>query len=222
MPNFQPFAQSPLHQFNLNAEAVAPSAANGVWANELPLLGYIVLRGEQSDPAFIAAVQQAAGLALPAAGKFTSGEAGALLWQSPDEFLLLVAKQRVPTLLAAFEQAFSGVFAQAVDNSGGLTSVYLGGKEHVTLLRHMGVYDFESIAVGDAVNTVLGKATATIWRVDNDSVQLIIRRSFADYQWRLLRKAATPYRFAVSKLTAQQGHAALRLLAPQSQAKAHA
>jgi sarcosine oxidase subunit gamma len=222
MPNFQPFAQSPLHHFNLGAEAVTPSAANGVWANELPLLGYIVLRGEQTDAAFANAVQQAASLKLPEPGKFTSSEAGVLLWQSPDELLLVCVKSRVPTLLAAFEHAFTGVFAQAVDNSGGLTSVYLGGKEHVTLLRHVGVYDFETIAVGDAINTVLGKATATIWRVDNDSVQLIIRRSFADYQWRLLRKAATPYRFAVGKLTAQQGHSALRLLSPAAQPKATA
>lgn len=222
MPNFQPFAQSPLHQFNLDVEAVTPSSANGVWANELPLLGYIILRGEQADAAFAAAVLQAVSLKLPEPGKFVSGEAGALLWQSPDEFLLITAKQRVPTLLAAFEQAFVGVFAQAVDNSGGLTSLYVGGKEHVTLLRHLGVYDFETIAVGDAINTVLGKATATIWRVDNDSVQLIIRRSFADYQWRLLRKAAVPHRFAVSKLTPQQAHPALRLLAPVAATKATA
>ncbi|MDN0085330.1 sarcosine oxidase subunit gamma family protein [Crenobacter sp. SG2305] len=211
MPNFQPYLQSPLVNFNLPAEAVPADNSQQARANELPLLGYIVLRSELADPAIAAAIKQVSGVAVPAAGQFTNGEGGVLIWQSPDEALLVTQRGYVPKLLKAFDEAFSGLFAQAVDNSGGLTCVYLSGAEHVTVLRHMGVYDFESIETGDAVSTVLGRAGALIARADKDGVFLVIRRSFADYLWLLLRKAAVPYRFAVVKLPTSGKHPFLRL-----------
>jgi sarcosine oxidase subunit gamma len=209
---YQPYLQSPLHNFNLAAESVAPDARQLVRANELPLLGYIVLRGELADPAVAQAIKQATGIAVPAATSFVSGEAGVLIWQSPDECLLVTARSSVPKLLESCAKSFAGLFAQAVDNSGGLTTVYLSGAEHITLLRHLGVYDFESITPGDAVSTVLGKAGAIVCRVEDDGVFMVFRRSFADYLWLLLRKAAMPYRFAVVKLPASGKHPFLRLV----------
>ncbi|MEQ6292109.1 sarcosine oxidase subunit gamma, partial [Vogesella sp. GCM10023246] len=140
---------------------------------------------------------------------------GVLLWQSPDELLLITRRAELTQRLAAFDAAFAGLFAQAVDNSGGLTCLSLSGAEHVTVLRHMGVYDFESIAVGQVVNTVLGKAGGMVLRLENDGVFLVIRRSFADYLWLLLRKVATPYRFAVTKLPESASHPLLRLVDKQ-------
>lgn len=222
MPNFQPYLQSPLVNFNLPAEAVPADNSQQARANELALLGYIVIRGELADPAIAAAIKSASGVAVPAAGQFTSGEGGALVWQSPDEALLVTKRGYVQKLLQAFEEAFNGLFAQAVDNSGGLTCVYLSGSEHVTVLRHMGVYDFESITSGQAVSTVLGKAGAIIARVDGEGVFMVWRRSFADYQWLLLRKASIPYRFAVAKLPESPSNPFLRLVdkAAQTPSKA--
>ncbi|MEQ6290496.1 sarcosine oxidase subunit gamma, partial [Vogesella sp. GCM10023246] len=140
---------------------------------------------------------------------------GVLLWQSPDELLLITRRAELTQRLAAFDAAFAGLFAQAVDNSGGLTCLSLSGAEHVTVLRHMGVYDFESIAVGQVVNTVLGKAGGMVLRLENDGVFLVIRRSFADYLWLLLRKVATPYRFAVTQLPPLSKNALLQLLDPK-------
>ncbi|MFC3532323.1 sarcosine oxidase subunit gamma, partial [Vogesella facilis] len=197
MPNFQPYLQSPLVNFNLPAETVLVDNSQLARANELPLLGYIAIRGELADGAIAAAIAKVSGAALPAAGQFTTGEAGVLLWVSPDELLLVTRRAELAQRLAAFDAAFAGLFAHAVDNSGGLTCVSLSGAEHVTVLRHMGVYDFESIGVGQAVSTVLGKAGGTVLRLEDDGVFLIIRRSFADYLWLLLRKVAAPYRFAV-------------------------
>lgn len=219
MPNFQPYLQSPLVNFNLPAQTVPAEASQKARANELPLLGYIVLRGDLSDAAVAQAITKATGLAVPAACRFSSGEAGVLIWQSPDECLLVTARSHVSALLAACAEAFAGLFAQAVDNSGGLTTVYLSGAEHVTLLRHLGVYDFEAIEAGDVASTVLGKAGALVCRVDGDGVFLVIRRSFADYLWLLITKAATPYRFAVAKLPAGGKNPFLRLVDAGSPAK---
>ena len=215
MPNFQPYLQSPLVNFNLAAETVPTDNKQQVRANELPLLGYIAIRGELADAAIAAAISRATGAEVPAAGQFSSGEAGVLLWQSPDELLLVTRRAELPQRLAAFDAAFTGLFAHAVDNSGGLTCLSLSGAEHVTVLRHMGVYDFESLAVGQVVNTVLGKAGGIVLRLENDGVFLVIRRSFADYLWLLLRKVAKPYRFAVAKLPESGSHPLLRLVDKQ-------
>jgi len=43
-------------------------------------------------------------------------------------------------------------------------------------------------------------------RLDTDGVFVVFRRSFADYVWRLLRRAAQPYGFAVCKLEARSDH----------------
>ena len=212
MPNFQPYLQSPLVNFNLPAQTVLADNSQQVRANELPLLGYIAIRGELADGAIAAAICSVTGAAVPAAGQFSSGEGGVLVWVSPDELLLVTRRAELGTRLAAFEGAFTGLFAHAVDNSGGLTCVSLSGAEHVTVLRHMGVYDFESIAVGQAVSTVLGKAGGTVLRLEDDGVFLLIRRSFADYLWLLLSKVAKPYRFAVAQLPESGSHPLLRLL----------
>lgn len=215
MPNFQPYLQSPLVNFNLPAQTVLADNSQQVRANELPLLGYIAIRGELADAAIAAAISSVTGAAVPAAGQFSSGEGGVLVWVSPDELLLVTRRAELGTRLAAFESAFSGLFAHAVDNSGGLTCVSLSGAEHVTVLRHMGVYDFESIAVGQAVSTVLGKAGGTVLRLEDDGVFLLIRRSFADYLWLLLCKVAKPYRFTVAQLPPLSKNALLQLLDPK-------
>ncbi|WP_174874291.1 sarcosine oxidase subunit gamma [Vogesella oryzae] len=220
MPNFQPYLQSPLVNFNLPAETVPADSSQQVRANELPLLGYIAIRGELADAAIAAAVSSVTGASVPAAGQFSTGDAGVLVWVSPDELLLVTRRAELAQRLAAFEAAFAGLFAHAVDNSGGLTCLSLSGSEHVTVLRHMGVYDFESLAVGQAVSTVLGKAGGTVLRLEDDGVFLIIRRSFADYLWLLLRKVCTPYRFAVAKLAESGSHPLLRLLDKQHAAPA--
>ncbi|MEQ6292608.1 sarcosine oxidase subunit gamma family protein, partial [Vogesella sp. GCM10023246] len=116
MPNFQPYLQSPLANFNLPAETVLVDNKQQVRTNELPLLGYIVIRGELADAAIAAAISQVTGAAVPAAGQFTSGDAGVLLWQSPDELLLITRRAELTQRLAAFDAAFAGLFAQAVDN----------------------------------------------------------------------------------------------------------
>ncbi|SCK29611.1 sarcosine oxidase subunit gamma [Vogesella sp. LIG4] len=215
MPNFQPSLQSPLVNFNLAAETVLADNSQLARANELPLLGYIAIRGELADAAIAAAVSSVTGAAVPAAERFSSGEGGVLVWVSPDELLLVTRRAELGARLAAFDAAFAGLFAHAVDNSGGLTCVSLSGAEHVTVLRHMGVYDFESLAVGQAVSTVLGKAGGTVLRLEDDGVFLLIRRSFADYLWLLLRKVAAPYNFAVAQLPPPSKNALLGLLDPK-------
>jgi sarcosine oxidase subunit gamma len=212
LPAFAPFARSPLHPFGLAAQARQQDQGCGVWLNELPLLGYIILRGDPRDPEFSAAAGAVLGIELPAAGRMTPFAEGVALWQAPDEWLLVCAGANRAACRHALEAALGTVHAQVADNSGGLTQVYLSGASHVDLLRHVGVYDFESIEPGRVVGTVLGKSNIIVCRHDDDGLFVIFRRSFADYVWRMLGKAARPYGLGICALAAHPAHPVLRLL----------
>lgn len=210
---FAPYAQSPLHSFGLASRARRQDDSRAVWMNEMPMLGYIVVRGDSADPAFQRAIDQVLGIALPTKpSTFTAFPNGLALWQTPDEWLLVCAGAARAAYQGELETALAGVHAQVVDNSGGLTTVYLSGREHVTLLRHVSVYDIESIGPGQVIGTVCTKAAMTVYRHDSHGLFVIFRRSFADYVWRLLETAARPYGLGICELEFRASHPVLRLL----------
>lgn len=195
MSDFLCLLQSPLHAFGLAAKAAIPSEHNRVVLSELGHLGYLVLRGKADDTVFMHVVAGVLGEALPTQpmAVLPTGR-GVVLWSSPDEWLLVCKRSVRDTLLADLSAALRDVFAQVVDNSGGLTALRLAGPDHLMLLRQLGPYDFENLAVGRCANTVMSKAGLTVVRTDEAGVLLVFRRSFADYIWRLLERTAQPYR----------------------------
>lgn len=210
---FAPYAQSPMHGFGLAAMARRQDDSCGVWMNEVPMLGYVIVRGDAQDPAFNGAVKSVLGIVLPTVpGTFVAFEQGIALWQAPDEWLLVCIAGARQSCIDGLEGLLKGMHAQVVDNSGGLTMLYLSGRHQVTLLRHVGVYDFESLSAGRVVSTVCGKAAFTVLRHDDHGIFAIVRRSFSDYAWRLLSKAARPYGLGIAALDPRPSHPVLRLL----------
>ncbi|HEY8905429.1 MAG TPA: sarcosine oxidase subunit gamma family protein, partial [Rhodoferax sp.] len=122
--------QSPLHAFGLPARAATPTSNNRVLLSELPHLGYLVLRGKADDAAFMQASASVLGQPLPTQPMTVlPTTAGAVLWLSPDEWLLVCQRSARETLLAALVTALQDLFAQVVDNSGGFTSLRLAGPD---------------------------------------------------------------------------------------------
>jgi sarcosine oxidase, subunit gamma len=188
------FLQSPLHALDLPAKARAPSAADGVLACEFAHLGHVLLRGRADDVDFMRRVQEVVGAPLPTRPmSWQRVDGGAALWQSPDEWMLVCPRSSRDALVASLTAALAEVFAQVVDVTGGFTTLRLGGREHLRLLRHLGPYDFERLPVGKVVGTVMSKAGVTVLRTDDAGVLLIVRRSFADHVWRLVERNARPY-----------------------------
>jgi len=196
----EPRMQSPLQHFGLPSLATAMDDSRGVWANELPLLGYISLRGDGGDPAFVAAASRALGLRLPTA-PCSYAEAGSLkvLWLSPDEWMIVCERGLLGGLLHALDHALAGIRSQVADNSGGYAQVLLLGREAQSVLSHTSVYDFAALAEGWVVGTTFGKSSVYVHR-DGQGFCLLFRRSFADYIWRFLVRAAQPYGFGVARL----------------------
>jgi len=191
--------QSLLHASGLSPKVEPPTSQNGVVLSELSHLGYLVLRGKADDAAFMQTVAGVLGQPLPTQPMtVASTAAGVVLWSSPDEWLLVCKRSARDGLLAALTTLLQEVFAQVVDNSGGLTTIRLAGPDHLMLLRQLGPYDFESLAVGRCASTVISKAGLTVVRTDEAGVLLVFRRSFADYIWRLLERTAQPYRLCIT------------------------
>lgn len=196
----EPQMQSPLHSLGLAAEARAIDGSAGVWANEIPLQGYISLRGQSGDAAFVAAASEALGLGLPTVPcTLAVNGATRALWISPDEWIIVTPRPEKARLLKALSDSLKSVRSQVVDNSGGYTEVVLKGTHARDVLTHSTVYDIAHLGEGRVVGTTFGKSSVYL-HCSGDGYRLILRRSFADYIWRFLARAAGPYGFGIARL----------------------
>jgi sarcosine oxidase subunit gamma len=196
----EPVLQSPLHSFGLAAQARPADDSSGLWANEVPLQGYISLRGNPADAAFQDAAAGALGARLPAkACTFTRSGAVKVLWLSPDEWMIVCPRTRLAPLLRDLAKALAGIRSQVVDNSGGYTEIVVQGRNACDVISHASVYDVHHLGDGRVVGTTFGKSSVYMYP-ERDGVCLLVRRSFADYIWRFLVRAAEPYGFGVARL----------------------
>ena len=177
----------------------APARAAGITASEWPQSAIHILRGKPDDNAFTAAAENALGVALPTAPR-QSAEKDTLtiLRLSPDEWLLKSPWQDKTALATRLQRTLANQHAQIVDNSGGYTGLELRGDAVATVLRHLTPYPVENLAAGEVIGTVMEAAHITLHKHGATHYSLIIRRSFADYVWKLLAKASRPYGLAVA------------------------
>lgn len=202
----EPVMRSPLHPFGLESQAKAIDDSKGVWANEMPYLGYISLRGNAGDPAFVAAASTAIGVSLPLQPCTLATSSGVkILWLSPDEWMIVCERSQLTSLIGRLNQGLSDVRSQVVDNSGGYTQVVLLGRNALDVLQHASVYDFAALDAGRVVGTTFGKSSVYAHR-QGDGYCLLLRRSFADYIWRYLVRAAVPYGLGIANFDTS-GHA---------------
>jgi sarcosine oxidase subunit gamma len=195
-----PELRSPLHPFGLEAQAKPVDASCGLWANEVLGQGYISLRGNAGDAKFIEAASAALAIKLPA-DPCTFADAGStkVFWLSPDEWMIACPRERVAGVVMDISKALSGIRSQVTDNSGGFTQVIVQGRKAADVLAHATVYDLAHLASGRVVGTTFGKSSLYLYR-HGDGYCLLLRRSFADYIWRYLVRAAEPYGFGIARL----------------------
>lgn len=195
-----PIMQSPLHTLGLPAKAQVMDASRGVWANEIPLLGYILLRGNAGDTAFNEATSRALRLRLPSEPcTFVQSGSMTVLWLSPDEWMIILPRPDHAALMKSLKDELSGIRSQVTDNSGGYTQILIQGRNSRDVLSHCTVYNLDHLEDGRVAGTTFGKTSAYLRRA-GDGYCLLIRRSFAGYIWLFLERAAQPYKFGIAKL----------------------
>ena len=202
MSNVKPAAElrSPLYDFGLANMAMPVDDSRGVWANEVPANGFIGLRGSLADTAFAEAVEKVLPVPLPSQPCTISvANDTRILWLSPDEWMIVVPRVRHAALLKELTSALNGTRSQVADNSGGYTEVIVLGRDAANVLSHCTVYNLDGLKPGRIAGTTFGKASVYLAR-DGDGFRLLLRRSFADYIWRFLVRAAAPYKFGIGRL----------------------
>jgi sarcosine oxidase subunit gamma len=185
----EPAAVSPL------AGAVA-EAGLAIRLSEAGPTGTVALRGQVADPAFRAAVEGVAGLAVPGVRKASLSGDRRLLWMSPDELMLMLPYAEAPAAVAAFDARFAGAHHLAVVVSDARALFRLEGDAAREVIAKGAPVDLSRAAfgVGDFRRTHLGQVACAFWQVAErpDVFELVCFRSVAGYVFDWLAASAAP------------------------------
>lgn len=176
---------SPVGHLAEKMAAGSVSGERGVALRELPFLTQIGLRAAQGS-ASARALETALGIELPrSVGQVSGNEQLSLLWQAPDEFLLVgpadsVDATALAAVLGSGDDALPG---SVIDLSANRTTLELSGPSARAVLEKGCHYDLHPSAFGPghAVSTALGPVPVLLWKTTEDTYRIMPRASFADY-----------------------------------------
>ncbi len=172
---------------------------------ERPFLGHLNLRGDFNS--LNPSVKQVFGVDLPEQANTVSVEgAGIALWTGPDEWLLIHRSDEDADRVADLDRLTADAHVSVVDVSSAQTVIYVSGTHARDVLARGCPLDLHSrvFGTGQCAQTHFGHIPVTVWLdnarpdpIANPGFNVVVRRSFADYLWRLLDDAATGVRAAV-------------------------
>lgn len=163
---------------------------------ERPFLELINVKGEAHSDVFLAAIKKATGATLPLAPNTVSESDDYIIyWLAPNEWLVQSTQPRVPVIDAVLGKLLAGQFASVVDVSSGNTTLVMTGEKVRSVLQKGCPLDFHPrvFSVGQCAQSHFFKAGIVLRPLANGNVEVIIRRSFADYFGRILVDAAEEY-----------------------------
>lgn len=185
---FSPIAASPLSSL--------PGPAGGIELEERAFLGKVNLRGDVDDEAFASAVRGVLGCPPPTEPNTTaSSGAHTVFWLGPDEWLVHCADDARPALLDGLRTALAGVHNAVVDVSDYYVVMRLSGPKCLEVLSKGTPLDLHPrvFTTGHCAQSRFGHATVLLHKVSDDSVDLQVRWSFAEYVWSYIVDGAREY-----------------------------
>lgn len=172
-----------------------PAQDLSIGLSEITGRGMIDLRGLTGDRKFLAAARDVLGTDLPKAPR-TSASWGDMraLWLSTDQWLILCPRPKAGEVAAALRTALGSTHSLAVDVSDMRTILRLEGDGTREVLLKGTSLDL--LGAGYAAGTVrrlrFAEIAALLHVVSEtpDVIDLYVFRSYADYAWDFLLKAA--------------------------------
>ena len=168
------------------------SGVNPVRLNEVQC-GHIVIRG--SENVLKDVLQSQLELALPTEPLTCyQNDAACIRWISPDEWLVTVAEGETHSIEVKLRNAVEGHVA-IVNVSGGQTLLQLAGEHAEEILMKSTRYDVHesNLTVGKVVTTTFAQTQVVLRRLNANSFELVVRRSFANYVFAWIRDAAAEF-----------------------------
>lgn len=177
------------------ATALSGAGYDGlVRVSEAPVQGMITLRGDLSGATLAKAVKATTGAALPDVRAMTTGKAGACLWMSPDELLILCDYAKAPDMADALSQALTGTHHLCAVVSDARAMFTLTGSPVREVLGKLAPVDLtpEQFQPGQVRRTRMAQVAAAFWLTDDQTAQVVCFRSVGQYMYDLLCTVAQP------------------------------
>jgi sarcosine oxidase, subunit gamma len=160
---------------------------------EISERGMIDLRGSTADKKFLAAVRAVLEVDLPKAPR-TSAIWGDIhvLWLSTDQWLVLCGRAKAPALLADLRKSLGSIHSLAVDVSDMRAIIRLEGEGARETLMKGAALDLisDEYAIGTVRRMRFAEIASLLHVVEQNTIDLYVFRSYADYAWEFLTKAA--------------------------------
>jgi sarcosine oxidase, subunit gamma len=160
---------------------------------EISERGMIDLRGSMADKKFMAAAKSALGVELPKSPRTSTAFGDVqVLWLSTDQWLVLTGRARVTALLADLRRALGIIHSLAVDVSDMRAIIRLEGDGVRETLMKGSTLDLisDEYAAGTVRRMRFAEIAALLHVVEHNMIDIYVFRSYADYAWAFLLKAA--------------------------------
>lgn len=147
-------------------------------------MGHINLRGKPQDPAFVTAVEEVLGQALPLSPNTMSMGELRIYWLGPDEWQILCPLKRATSLIDKLRSVTVDRHVGINDISAGQVVMNLSGPSVRDTLAAGCTLDFhpQVFEIGSCAQSGLSKTSVLIGRLDGSSqFEIVVRRSFAEY-----------------------------------------
>lgn len=191
--------ESPLVGFHSEGQK-STDGGRAVLMTERRLYGYINLRGDAWDDSFIDAVSSVLGSTVPTyPNTIVHTDDLTICWLGPDEWMAIVGRKAESEITANLRNALGDLHAAVTHITGGYTLVNLGGSQARQLLAKGCSLDLHprAFAPGQCAQTNLAKTTILLISRSNEShsqsVDIVVRRSFADYLASWIEHSAREY-----------------------------
>jgi len=164
---------------------------------EHPHMGKINLRGDPADQAFLDAVRDAVGVALPTdTNTVAAAGRNEILWFGPDEWLVVTPEGQQEAMEAALSEALKNQHVSIVDTTDARTTIRIHGAHARDVLMKGCPLDLHPRAIGpgQCAQSIIAKADVLIHqRDDTPTYDIYVLCSFSRYLWDWLVDAAREF-----------------------------
>jgi sarcosine oxidase, subunit gamma len=155
--------------------------------------GMIDVRGFASDKKFMKAVKEVLGFDLPKSPRTSTvwGDMKAL-WLSTDQWLILCPGEKTSTLQGELVAALAGIHSLVVTVSDMRAVIRLEGEHARTTVMKGTSIDLThgDYSPGTVRRMKFAEVGALLHIIEDDVIEIYVFRSYADYAWEFLLKAA--------------------------------
>ena len=164
-------------------------------------VGYLNIRGDSEDAAFVDAIGTVCGVELPREPNTVSVGTNTMYWLGPNEWLLATPESAAVEIAEKLKKTLKNQHFAVNDLSGGQVTYRLLGDAVAVLLAKGCTLDLHPSVFGPGQCAQSGLAKSAVLLTpleDGSGYEIVVRRSFADYLWQWLLRAGRDFGLAAT------------------------